>query len=313
MKQTLPATHPELSETVKQAAISKHWFKAVLCMLMLTAMWGCETPPKQQAHKQAPPAQLPSYQQVVEKYNANTRHFDRLWARTKVRLTWYDRDDKKHSINGDDSKLIMMLPQDLALTIGKLGKTGMWIGSNEKYYWMFELHDEPKTLTFGAYDNLGLPCTRSVSLPVHPQHMPWLLGVVQLNATPSMTPAPVRWDNGRYVIEPPDHPVRLWIDARTGMAKRVELLDGAGEPAVAAVLWGHRRVEMGRFTADRWPLVPTRLEITIPGEKGSARIELDDMTDGRDEDRINQAVFDLVRLQRALKPDEVIALDENCQ
>lgn len=288
-------------------------FASCLLMLLVALVVGCEQTQTVSTKVQPKPAQMPSYQQIVEGYNAHSKHFDRLWSRTRVRLTWYDENDKRHSVDGDDSKLIMKLPRDLAFTIGKLGKTGMWIGSNEKYYWMFQLQEDPKSLTFGAYDNLGLPCTRSVNLPVHPQHVPWLLGAVQINPQPAMTPAPVKWDNGRYVIDPPDQPVRLWIDARTMLAKRVQLLDDYGNPAVVADLWGHQRVEMARFSPDRWPLVPTRIEISVPGEKGGARIDLSDMTDGRKEDRINEAAFDLVRLQKALKPDKVESLDAACE
>lgn len=93
--------------------------------------------------------QAPSYQEVAERYNERAQHFDRLWARTTVRLRYLDEEGRWQTEQGDDGHLMLVRPDHVALSTGKLGEPFFRLGSNGERFWWFDLrkprrawHDE---------------------------------------------------------------------------------------------------------------------------------------------------------------------------
>ena len=287
----------------------------IVLMSCLSVLFACEGPERAQTPTQGTPrpAQMPSYAQLVERFNVNADRFERLWARAHVEVTWYDEDGEEHQEVGDDSRLIMVMPDNLALTLGKLGQNAAWIGSNSDAYWLFELRADPKTLTFGRYRYVGMPCSQQLPTPVHPLHLPRMLGVVPIEAYPPEGSPPVKWVEGAYVIEPPQTATRYTLDPQTALPTRVDLLDARGEAAVTAMLSERRGVQTQGVNPSFWPTVPSHIVVQLADEQHEAVIDLSEPSDGRSNNRIREdRVFDLDRLRRAFKPERVVDLDARC-
>jgi hypothetical protein len=143
-----------------------YWVMAVVGAFGLFA-GGCHKPVIPDDLGPAPleaTGETPSYTQLVKRYNDNVRALDRVWTSTEVHVRWENEDGKQRSEHGD-GHLIMARPRKVALTVGKLGNTILWAGSNEHGYWLFDTRDEG-TVFYGRYENLNKPCSRSLPVPV---------------------------------------------------------------------------------------------------------------------------------------------------
>ncbi len=111
---------------------------AALALLGLLFLPGC--PPRHQAATQVvapPPEVMPTYGQVVERYNANAGRIDRLWCHAEADITWRQH-DKTHYEQGD-GVLMVVLPDRTSFSLGKLGNTLLWAGADAQKYWLFDL------------------------------------------------------------------------------------------------------------------------------------------------------------------------------
>ena len=91
-----------------------------------------------------PPAietgEVPTYQELVERYNANAARVERLWARTNVEMRWRTDRGKARRESGD-GRLVFRRPLDTAMTVEVLGDTKLWAGSDASGFWVFDLHE----------------------------------------------------------------------------------------------------------------------------------------------------------------------------
>lgn len=270
------------------------------CVLLTCfAMWlaGCSAPAKIDAD-------MPTYGDLVARHNVRVQGIERFWARTVIEMRWIDAQGSSRFEQGE-GHLILDLPLHSLLTIGKLGQTRLYAGSNETYFWLFdELDDQQKKLYIGRHDGqpddaLG-PARQRSPLPLRPVDLPRLLGIVQIGAPAGN--AAVKWVDSKYVIEPPGERVRYYFSPISTRVERVELLDDAGQVVLTSMLSSPER--MDKTGAAVGPFMNTRINVVTAGEEGNITLHLSGMTD--EERKVNPKVFDLESLKTTRKPDVVI-------
>jgi len=281
------------------------------CLLALLLICGCGKPPVLPDFNDVDYAphlgQLPAYGDVVARYNANIEHATRLWSKASLEFYYVDAEGRRQREFADDSTLIMVLPDQVALSMGKLGETGFWLGSDGQRYWLFDLLAEPETVYVGSTQRLNKAGHRELPIPIQPRQLGWLLGLRRIDPS-SMPSAPaVEWLAGGYLIEPPGEGVRLLIDPATGLIRRVMLLDAAGRPAVTAVLYEFDVLDDDRLTASQKPLIPYRVEAALVNSDDTFRLRLKFPSDGGR--KVRAAAFKFDVLMKQFKPKRVIDLD----
>jgi len=253
---------------------------------------------------------LPTYPELAERYNANLAGLDRLWARADVLLKYKDERGRWRSDRGDDSKLLMIAPDQVALSVGGIGPPVLWIGGDAMRYWVFHLRED-KPVYFGRRDHIDHPATQSLPSPVYPHQLPWMLGLVPLDEQAHPTPA-VEWHKGYYLIEPPGANVRMLIDPRTARPIRIDMLDAVGRSRLAVRLHDPIPLERPRDATGPAPHVPSHIEAWVLGEDTHVTLRLRTVRDGRGDRAIERAfasAFDFERLIQAHQPGVMVDLD----
>ena len=236
------------------------------------------------------PVAVPTYQRLVERYNANLYGLDRLWCSTVVELWWSDQQGKAHYHQGN-GHLIELLPDRLALSVTKV-QTIFWLGCDQQRYWLLDLRDRADRKAYvGRHDLRGTTTSApELALPIEARQLPWLLGLVQLDPQPLTEAAPaVRYERGLFVIEPPQKSARIGIDPATALPVSVALLDGDGKTVVEATLAEVGRVERGQAARSTWPRIRRRIDVRLPDDAGRLHLHLSRMTDARGPDHERKA------------------------
>jgi hypothetical protein len=286
--------------------------------MLVVGLAGCKVPPIVPDDLGPAPVEhdrpTPSYTELVKQYNAEVERLDRVWASTEVHLRWKDREGKTQSEHGDGT-LIIVRPKNVALTIGKLGNTLLWAGSNEDGYWLFDKRENSKVF-FGRHRFVDKPCSRSLPMPVQPEAVPYLLGTMPLEATPAPQGEAVATYNGYFLIEPLGLNVRLWLHPQTARPKRVDLLDDDGRKVISAILREPWPVDQADVERAQWPLMAHETQIYVLDRdaetEASVRLELQSASDGEDDDKIKPQVFDFDTLMQVHEPGQAIDLDADC-
>jgi hypothetical protein len=203
------------------------------------------------------------------------------------------------------------MPDKVSLSVGKLGNTLLWAGSDPERFWLFDLQDD-KTAYVGQHRNVGKPCAKEMPLPIQPLDLIQLLGIVPLDTEMPHSDAEVDWHEGRFILEPTGRKVRLALDPTTLLPTRIDLLDERGFSRVVSKLSRTGNVELMGVPATRSPRMSTRIEITLPDRAGRAVLFLSRLTDGREAGKIDERVFNYEFLVGALKPGTVEVLDKDC-
>lgn len=283
--------------------------------------------------------ELPDYDELVARYNTNLQGIDRLWARADVRVDYKDEKGKRRSDRGDQSVLMIKLadevapgdadnalarqptygqPSSVALALGGLGKTVLWIGCNEQRYWVFNLQDE-KSLHYGLRANIGALTTRRLPAPIYPNDMHLMLGLEPLvpsteePAASYGTPI-VEWSKGYWLVETPWNHTRTLIDPATALPVRIDRFNEAGLSDLIVRLSEHEPVEFVGIPAEISPRkVATNIEAWVLRDGPHVRMKLRDVSDGRGDrkkDAAFRAAFNLEQLLKAHNPKIVVDLDQ---
>jgi len=286
-----------------------------LVVAFVVALSGCQSPPP------IVPADLfpqpikttltpPGYRQLIARYNHNIRQMSRIWASTDVRMVWRDRKGKRQTQSGD-GVLIIVRPRKIAMTVGKLGHTGLWIGSNATRYWLLNLED--KTAYVGLYQNLDRPCTEPLPLPVPPQAVAYLLGIMPIDPAKVPPPPAVEMFGGYALIEPPGLHIRMLLDPRTAEPVRIDWLNDRGQSTLVSRLSERRRMRLDGRAEEHWPNIAHQVKIYAPGREARLDMQLYDVTDGRRENKISPNVFNWSVLVKTYRPKHIIDLDRDCR
>jgi len=277
--------------------------------LLLTAA-GCETTPK--AKDDPPPVAKPenrlNYDALRASYNRRTQRIEQMWVRAVVEVRWKEG-GKQHFEQGD-GPLIVRKPSEMALSIGKLGNTMIWLGGDAERYWLFNLNPpkgEPTAAFVGRHDDLGMPGAKSLPIPIKPSQITELRGVADLPPSGAAgKPSAQKTDGGVVVtVTDPGRPgyvQRLIIDPTSYEPTQITHSMN-GQIVLEARLSNYKSLSIEGKAIGDWPSVPGRIEIHAPQDDATLTLFLSNPSEGGD--RVRDTQFDFDRLVRALKPEKV--------
>lgn len=291
-------------------------FRVVGLVLALCGLFGCQSCDRPETFGTGGDPTLPitradiTYGELAERYNKAAEPFETLWARTDIDIEWYEIDadgDRDYRSESGEGKFMFRRPMRTALTVEKLGKTYLWAGSDDQRYWLFDLVDsERKTVYIGAFEKLSELGGRAFPLPVRPDRVPDLLGLMPLPPAEALGEAPqVDLYDGRYLVQLDG--MRLLIDPETFRPTRVDLTDDLGFSVLTSKLEGRFPVEADGVAENKWPTICERAEIYVAGYDSRLTVGMDFAT--TDPRRLRDQMFSLDALDKALKPDFLQSLD----
>lgn len=287
-----------------------------LLLLLMFCLPGC--PPKHAVVER--PADMPTYSDLAQRYNANIAGLDSLWSRAIVELTW--RDGKRDRHEQGEGHLILMNPGRASLSVGKLGVDYLYVGCNEERYWLFDLEGD-KIAYIGRHAFFGKPCAHPLPIPVNPRDLTRFVGAAPIDISAS---SKVEWDShGWFVLTPPGTHSRLYLDPTTSLPMRIDMLDSQGTVRATARLSRHAPVPADSSIAaetlaaigagdkgESIPKIATRIEVELTDGSGRATLFLSDLSQGKADGKISEKVFELDKLLKVLKPTRVDSLDHDC-
>lgn len=303
----------------------------------LLALFGCKTPELNREAMvpeavQATSAEMPTYREIVSRYNDRLVGLDLVSCRTDVEAVWRDERGKVRRESGD-GRLIVRRPLDTAVTVEAFGQMVMWAGSNDRGYWFFTDLHRGGEVVHGRFGGAG---AASLPMPVSPELIPVLLGWMPLPEDISGADEPAEAYQGYALIEPAGLRLRMLLDVETAAPVRVDLLDAAGVSAVVCRLEGRQDIErpmrddlileggilvepnvtrdgsMGKLIPaaelpDAPLVMPTK--VTIYPVHDESRLTLELKRVRLEDTKVKGRLFDLDTLITSLKPDRVIDLD----
>lgn len=245
---------------------------------------------------------------LVESYNARAERFTSLWARAAVVLEGRDAEGRKLRERAE-GHLQVVPPDQVAITLGKLGETHLYFGSNEFFYWWLDMADsETKSATFGRHDLVTSDKVDRLGLPMQPLDLIETLGITPLPTDLGRVVARPGPERGTIVVAAPTHRGvrRITMDRERFEPSRIELIGPGGRALLDVELSRYRL--MARIPTDEPPLrVPERVIVRMAGFDGEVRFSLHEP----DRRNIRGIAFDLVRLIDLYRISSLIDLDES--
>ena len=281
-----------------------------LALAFIGTLAGCAGGPGRVMHRSAPPI---SYADVAEAHNARAARLDRVWARAVVELWYVDDRGKIHREQGE-GHLQVRQPNDVALSIGKLGETYAWLGADGERFWFFDKFEKPRVVV-GRFKNIGRPCAEALGLPADPRTLLDIMGMTPIPATGGST----AWsEDGRRIVVSfarGGAVERLYLDAKTLLPARIELVDATGsEGAVTLVATlGKYEPVVQSDEGGFYPRLASRVEIRHDESHTRIALHLADMEDGGSRaGRLRDAAFDFDSLRAVFRPVTIRDLDRAC-
>lgn len=290
----------------------------LLCLVagvsVLSACTGEKADEPQNAAPVAPKSG-PPYAEVAAKYNANAEHLRQLFASVTVRLMYFDKDGVEHKEQGE-GRLQVIQPDHVAMSVGKVGETFFWLGSDSHRYWWFDLSGKRRLMYIGAHGNYEQSQARRVGVVVAPLDLVRLVGIVGL---PEQGQTQMSQD-GTLIGVTTDVEggmrQRTWIDPKTYLPTKIELfalktvVGGAnGTAAWQCELVSELSLPDGVDVKGRGERPKTNTRVIIAHEASRSQITLDlaDMQDGSG--RMVPEAFDPATLAKQLRADVIYDLD----
>ncbi len=307
-----PAPTPVLSPERSRRAKSR--IRRLTPFALILLLSACAAP-----QTQAPPdpIEFRDYHDLAMQHNARLADLDRLWARAVVEMRWYDEDGRRRYEQGD-GPLIVRRPDDLALAIGKLGNTRIWLGANANRYWLFDLNDDERIAYVGEADAPAEALTAGLAagpLPVRPDAIVSLLGISPLEIDDDAMAA--RIDDHIVAVLPANDDANAPMPARelrfdlVGRLTRIDMLDEHGRSLLVVELDRFKPMKLEGHPPGAWPDVARHIRLTIgPTTEQPARVDLslESLTDRPA--KFKDAQFDLDRLSDLYKIDRIERLDK---
>lgn len=257
------------------------------------------------------PAPPPSFEEVAEQYNVRAERLDLVWARAVVELRYVDDRDRRQREQGE-GHLQIRQPSDFALSVGKLGETYAWLGSDAERFWFFDRFDEPR-VTVGRHENVGRACAESLGLPADPAQMIDLMGITPI---PLDAAGATAWSaDGRWLVvtfERGGALERMLLDDETLLPARIEFLSPEGAVELVSTLENDAPVVQGD-EGGFYPRMASRIDILHVASEARVTIHLSDLEDGMSSrGKLRDAAFDFDTLCAAMAPREYHVLDRDC-
>ena len=282
----------------------------ILTALLSVSLYGCKpaqpiVPDSLLPEATANDAPLPSYTELVQEYNGTTAALSPIWAKARVDLAWREEDGDRKNEHGT-GRFMYVRPGKIVLEVREFGR-GFWAGADGVRYWFFELRDK-KTAYVGRFDRIDDLSRDTMPLLVNPADLLYVMGLKKID--PDKVPAEpaVERVKGYYLIEPPGLGLRMLLDPLDGRPVRVDLLDDQGQSRVVCNLSDPIAIEHGQSGDPLAHRIASVVDVYMPGTEARMTVTLSNTTHNTRNIRDQHFDFDL--LSQALKPDEVVELDQ---
>jgi hypothetical protein len=257
--------------------------------------------------------------EVVAEVNANNAALPTLWASHGFEAYIIDDRGKVRFVNGDGN-LLFKQPANMLLVGTKPGAGRVFqVGSTEDRYWLtISPLNEPSTMWWGWYRNLGKPCVDMRNIPIRPDLIVQVLGLGTIGTNFLEPPVPtMRFNNDAdayafvWNIPAGDRwaaQKEIWYDRATKRPRLVVLFDEHGRVVLRARLLNHQPVEVDGVPRERWPEVARRYELFFPDTGSTMSFDLLEVAPERRGIPTRRGIA----FPQDPKVDEVIQLDEAC-
>lgn len=251
------------------------------------------------------PATL-AYEPWAARFNENAAQLQQVWANAVVRLRWTDTDGRDRTEQGE-GRLQLIQPNRVALNIGKVGETFVWIGSDPQRYWWIDLTGDQRVAFAGRHEFYAQSRARAYGVVVPPLDLTALLGIRQLPATGGavQASADARLVGLTTTIDQRGSRLRTWLEPTTARAVQVELFTPQGQPDLVASLEAHDAVAVTGSALS--PAMPTRVRISHVPTRSLLTLDLSDLQDGKR--RMTQDAFSLPALLTQMRVTLLYDLD----
>lgn len=252
------------------------------------------------------PANAPTLLQLAAAEARRAGALNQLASIGIIELRWTD-DTGDHWEQGD-IELSYIAPDRTALAVKKLGEIFIWAGSAAGEYWLFDNRASNDSI---AYRGSEADIARSNDLArmLHPLLVIDLAGLAPLvDASNTADESSIEWDAE----------ARLWVITRPGRAgllrigfspdtfepKRIEALDADGRAHLTSRLDRFTRVPVDGLPDGAFPRIPTRIEVTLANDAGTALLALDQPR-GEVEPAKQRLIFNFDALRTRLRPARI--------
>lgn len=279
------------------------WVPALLCMtLLLVVPVGCGSSPDAARDPDEIPITPVNNSDVVGAYNARAERITSLWSRASVVLEGEDAEgrDLRERAEGH---LQIVPPNHVAITLGKIGETHLYFGSNDALYWWFDMTDSGfKVARFGRHALVTPEKIDRLGLPIHPLDLVETIGITPLPVDPANTETIPGDESGTTIIVTPTR--RVTIHSGRAEPSRIELTGPDGQILLGVDLSRYRL--MGGLEPGEAPLrIPERVRVRMAGFDGEIRISLFEPT----RREIKPVAFDPSTLADVYGLDALLDLD----
>jgi hypothetical protein len=246
-----------------------------------------------------------TYDQAVAEYNANTRSLGHFWANAVVRMAFVDDEGKRREEQGE-GRLQIIQPDRVALNIGKLGQTYVWLGCDADRYWWLDMTGDKHIGFTGRHEGYQRSRSQRFGVVVPPLDLITVLGIAPLPTRGAIqTSSDGRLLGLTSLLRDGRGRQRVWIDRRNALPVQIELFDAQGTVQLVADLSDHQTVSV-RGVGNS-PRVASRVRIAHQASGSMFILDLSEMEDGKD--RIRLEAFNLGTLLRQMRVEELYDLD----
>jgi hypothetical protein len=257
----------------------------------------------------------PAYAEVAAKYNANADYLRQLFSYAVIVIDYDDKDGVRRKEQGE-GRLQVIQPDHVAMSVGKVGETFFWLGSDSQRYWWFDLSGKRRLMYIGAHGNYEQSQARRVGVVVAPLDLVRLLGIVPL---PTQGQTQMSEDGTRIGVTTDlqgGMRQRTWIDAKTYLPTKIELFtlktvvggaNGTSEWACELVSELSRPDGVSIKGRGERPQMNGRVVIAHEASRSQITLELSEMQDGAG--RMVPEAFEPAALAKQLRADVIYDLD----
>lgn len=267
----------------------------------------CSTPrPAPKAAEFGPP---PAYADLAARYNQRCARLEKLKA--PVTLVIDAPDDKggrrKEQV---EAYLQFLAPSKLSVRVDKVGQTLAVLGCDETRYWWIDLSEKSAAFV-GTHQRATPQAAAKFGIPIHPLDLADVLAIAPL---PGEARPPARAADGTLMVTLPSRGAgwgerRVFVDEKSALPTRVEVLDADGGKALSAALSRFVQVEVedDHFAPAR---MASRIEIELPSR--DTRITMT-VASPENPAEMRAKPFDLAALLRVYGMQEPVDLDREDQ
>jgi hypothetical protein len=289
--------------------------RAAVALLMLGSLLGgtaCaskSTKPRERPTAEA--AFAPAWERSVKAQEERLARLDRVYASGPVELLWVDEDGRHfETCRGE---LFVRLPSETALFLKKVGEPVLWLGSDARRRWLFDLRFKEVVLWLVDLDQPAAEEGPQAPFPIRRVALVDLLGLVALPPAESLD-AVFDAEPGTLVGEfnGDGGAIRVTVDTATNLPLRVEALDDEGQAFLRGDLGTYETVERPGLPPGEYPRFPQRVVISVlepvdgtastsqQASRSEVRLYLSPARQG--EERVTDQRFDLQVLSGSFKP-----------